>query len=124
MAGRLAGYKKLFDDVRQGRVRPLYFLHGPEEYMKREFVHELIHAVLPDGDRTFNLDILYGDEFDPQGFDDRLQAFPLFASRRLVVLRNFDAISPSQRDRRCCPRRATPGPIATSTASAAPRSRG
>ena len=99
MAGRLAGYKKLFHDVRQGRIRPLYFLHGPEEYMKREFVHELIHAVLPDGDRTFNLDILYGDEFDPQGFDDRLQAFPLFASRRLVVLRNFDAISPSQRDR-------------------------
>jgi DNA polymerase-3 subunit delta len=99
MAGRLAGYKKLFEDLRQGRIRPLYFLHGPEEFMKREFVHELIHAVLPDGDRTFNLDILYGDEFDAQSFDDRLQAFPLFASRRLVVLRNFDAISPSQRDR-------------------------
>ena len=35
MAGRLAGYKRLFDDVRQGHLKPLYFLHGPEEHMKR-----------------------------------------------------------------------------------------
>lgn len=99
MAGRLAAYKKLFDEVRQGRLKPLYFLHGPEEYMKREFVRELVHAALPDSERTFNLDILHGDEFDPYAFDDRLQSYPLFATRRVVVLRNFDALSPSNRDR-------------------------
>ena len=99
MAGRLAGYKKLFDEVRQGRLKPLYFLHGPEEYMKREFVRELIHAALPESERTFNLDILHGDEFDPYAFEERLQSYPLFAARRVVVLRNFDALSPSNRDR-------------------------
>ncbi len=99
MAGRLAGYKKLFDDVRQGRLAPIYFLHGPEEFMKREFVRELIHAALPDAERAFNLDIIHGDEFDPQAFDDRMQAFPLFAARRVVILRNFDALSPSNRER-------------------------
>jgi DNA polymerase-3 subunit delta len=97
--GRQAdAYSKLFADVRAGRVKPLYFIHGPEEFMKREFLRELTAAVLPGGDRTFNLDILYGDEFDAQGFDDRVQAFPLFASRRLVVLRNFDALSPALRE--------------------------
>lgn len=99
MAGRLAAYKKLFDDVRQGRLQPLYFLHGPEEYMKREFVRELIHAALPDAERTFNLDIIHADEFDPHAFDDRLQSYPLFAVRRVVILRNFEALSPSNRDR-------------------------
>ncbi len=98
--GRQAdAYRKLFEDVRAGRVRPLYFLHGPEEFMKREFTRELMAAVLPAGDRTFNLDVLYGDEFDAQAFDERVQAFPLFAARRLVVLRNFDALSPSLRER-------------------------
>jgi DNA polymerase-3 subunit delta len=92
-------YTKLFADVRAGRVKPLYFLYGPEEFMRREFLRELMNAVLPAGDRTFNLDILYGDEFDAQTFDDRVQAFPLFAARRLVVLRNFDALSPSLRER-------------------------
>lgn len=99
MGRRLDSYRKLFDDLRRGRLHRLYFLHGPEEHMKREFVRELVQAALPEGDRTFNLDILHGDEFDAQAFDDRLQAFPLFASRRVVVLRNFDALSPAQRDR-------------------------
>jgi DNA polymerase-3 subunit delta len=99
MGGRLTGYKKLFDDVKQGRLRPLYFLHGPEEFMKREFVRDLVHAALPGGDRTFNLDVLYGDEFDAQAFEDRLQAFPLFSARRVVILRNFDALTPSNRER-------------------------
>jgi DNA polymerase III subunit delta len=99
MAGRLAAYKKLFDEVRQGRLKSLYLLHGPEEYMKREFVRELIQAALPDAERTFNLDIVHGDEFDAHAFDDRMQAFPLFATRRVVILRNFEALSPSQRER-------------------------
>ncbi len=99
MSGRLPGYKKLFEDVRQGRLKPLYFLHGPEEHMKREFVRELVQAALPDAERTFNLDLLHGDEFDPYAFDDRLQSFPLFAARRVVVLRNFEALSVSNRER-------------------------
>jgi DNA polymerase-3 subunit delta len=99
MAGRLNAYRKLFDDVAEGRVRPLYFIHGSEEHMKREFTRKLIETVLPEGDRTFNLDILHGDEFDAQAFDDRVQAYPLFAARRLVILRGFDALSASNRDR-------------------------
>jgi DNA polymerase-3 subunit delta len=98
MGRQAESYRKLFDDVRGGKVRPLYFLYGPEEYMKREFLREIMNAVLPAGDRTFNLDIIHGDDFDAQTFDDRVQAFPLFAARRLVVLRNFDALSTSLRE--------------------------
>jgi DNA polymerase-3 subunit delta len=97
--GRQAdSYKRLFEDVRGGRIKPLYFLYGPEEFMKREFLRELCEAALPRGDRTFNIDVLYGDEFEAHAFDDRVQAFPLFATRRLVVLRNFDALSTSERE--------------------------
>jgi DNA polymerase-3 subunit delta len=96
---RLSAYRKLFEDVRAGRVLSVYFLYGPEEYLKREFVRELIRAALPEGDRTFNLDILYGEEFDPQAFDDRLLSFPLFTSRRVLILKNFEALSVSNRDR-------------------------
>lgn len=99
MADLLKAYKKLFEDVRQGRLKPLYFLHGPEEYMKREFVRELVAAALPEAERTFNLDVVHGDEFDAPAFDERLLSFPLFASRRVVVLRNFEALSPSNRER-------------------------
>jgi DNA polymerase-3 subunit delta len=98
MAGKHAAYKKLFDEVRQGNLKPVYFLHGPEEFMKREFVRALIEAALPNTERTFNLDIIHGDEFDAHAFDDAMQSFPLFAARRVVILRNFEALSPSQRE--------------------------
>jgi len=66
--------------------------------MKREFVRELIEAALPDRERAFNLDIIHGDDFDSVAFDDRMQAFPLLGGRRVVILRNFDALSVSNRD--------------------------
>jgi DNA polymerase-3 subunit delta len=99
MANRLQAYKKLFEDVRAGKLKPLYFLHGPEEYLKKEFVRELIRAALPESDRAFNLDILYGEDFDVQGFDERMQSFPLFAARRVLVLKNFESLSPANRER-------------------------
>jgi DNA polymerase-3 subunit delta len=98
MAERLTRYQKLFDELRRGRVERVYFLHGPEEHLKRELVRALIEAALPVGERTFNLDVLHGDEFDARAFDDRVRSFPLFASRRVVVVRNFDALTPSQRE--------------------------
>ncbi len=96
---RLADYKRLFEEVRRGPLKPVYLLHGPEEYMKREFVRELVQAALPEAERPFNLDIVHGDQFDPQELADRLQSFPLFASRRVVIVRNFEALSPSNRER-------------------------
>ena len=96
---RLAEYKRLFEEVRKGALKPVYLLHGPEEYMKREFVRELVHAALPEAERPFHLDIIHGDQFDPQEMADRLQSFPLFSSRRVVILRNFEALSVANRER-------------------------
>ena len=98
MGRTLQAYRKLFDTTRRGKVVPLYFLYGPEEYLKREFVRTLIEVVLPSGERAFNLDILHGDEFDGAVFDDRIQSFGLFDQRRLVILKNFDALSTTHKD--------------------------
>jgi DNA polymerase-3 subunit delta len=94
----LQGYRKLFDTLKKGDVRSLYLLYGPEEYLKREFVRELLDRALPEKNRAFNLDILYGDEFDRPLFDDRLGSFPLFTERRVVILKNFDGLSLAHKD--------------------------
>lgn len=98
MGKSLNRYRKLFDSLKGGEVHRLYFLYGPEEYLKKEFVRGVIDAALPEGNRAFNLDILYGDEFDRGVFDDRVRSFPLFNERRVVILRNFRALTPTNRD--------------------------
>jgi DNA polymerase-3 subunit delta len=94
----LQKYRKLFETVKKGAVHPVYFLYGPEEYLKKEFIRELLDAALPDGNRAFNLDVLYGDEFDMPVFEDRVGSFPLFTERRVVILRNFKDLSNAHKD--------------------------
>jgi DNA polymerase-3 subunit delta len=98
MGKTLLGYRKLFDTLKKGNVHPLYFLYGPEEYLKKEFVRGLIEAALPGENRAFNLDILYGEEFDRTLLDDRIHSFPLFTDRRVVILKNFDGLSTANKD--------------------------
>lgn len=98
MGKALQTYRKLFDDLKKGAIHRVYFLYGPEEYLKKEFVRELITRALPESNRAFNLDILYGDEFDKALFDDRLNSYPLFTDRRVVILKNFGDLSTANKD--------------------------
>lgn len=98
MGNTLRRYRGLFEGLKKKEIHRLYFLYGPEEYLKKEFIGELLRSVLPDTNRAFNLDVLYGDEFDQNVFDDRVGSFPLFASTRVVVLRNFKALTNPQKD--------------------------
>jgi DNA polymerase-3 subunit delta len=96
--GSLDRYRKLFDELKKKGPRRVYLLYGPEEYVKKEFVSELIKAALGEEKRAFNLDIVHGDEFDRDVFHDRISTFPLFADRRVVVLRKFEELSVSHQD--------------------------
>ncbi len=98
MGRALQRYKKLFDEVKRNAAHRIYFLYGPEEFLKKEFVAELIKSRLPGQNRAFNLDIFYGDDFDRDSFVDRISTFPLFSERRLVVLKNFDSLSAANQD--------------------------
>jgi DNA polymerase-3 subunit delta len=94
----LQKYRALFETVKKGNIHPVYFLYGPEEYLKQEFIRELLDNALSEGNRAFNLDVIYGDEFEQAVFDDRVGSFPLFTDRRMVILRNFKDLSNTHKD--------------------------
>jgi DNA polymerase-3 subunit delta len=98
MGRTLQRYKKLFDSLKSGKPHRFYFLYGPEEFLKKEFISELIEARLSDQNRAFNLDIFHGDEFDRDSFDDRISSFPLFTEERMLVLKKFEALSTPHKD--------------------------
>jgi DNA polymerase-3 subunit delta len=98
MGKTLQGYRRLFEGLKTGAPHRVYFLYGPEEFLKKEFVRELVEVALPEKERTFNLDVIHGDEFDPAAFDDRVSSFGLFMERRVVILRNFKALSTAHKD--------------------------
>ncbi len=98
MGRTLQRYKKLFDELKKNASHRVYFLYGPEDFLKKEFMAELIKTRLPERNRAFNLDVFHGDEFDRDAFADRLSSFPLFTERRIVVLRDFEGLSTGSQD--------------------------
>jgi DNA polymerase III delta subunit len=69
-----------------------YYLHGDDEHRKEQIVHALIDAVLDPGVRDFNLDVRRGAEVDPAGLGATLDALPMLSARRVLVLRDVDAL--------------------------------
>jgi DNA polymerase-3 subunit delta len=74
-------------ELAEGRVRPAYLLAGPEPLLRDDAREALLSTVLGDADRNFNFDRLEGGSATAGGLEDAVRALPVFAARRLVLLR-------------------------------------
>jgi DNA polymerase-3 subunit delta len=74
----------------KAKLRPLYVLHGDEDFLKRQVLLALRAQVLgPDGDE-FGVSVHAGDKATLAAVFDELQTAPFFSPRRLVVVENAD----------------------------------
>ena len=79
--------------VESGPRHPFYLLHGEENSERDNACTWLVETVGPDTARDFNLDVLYGNAFDPRGFLDIYHAYPMMSLRRLVLMKACDKLS-------------------------------
>ena len=95
---------ELASHIKNSGLAPLYLVWGEEEYLRDGAVMTIKAAVLgregkepgeTEGDGgldVFNSDILYGDETDAAEIRARAEELPVFATRRLVLLRAADRL--------------------------------
>jgi DNA polymerase-3 subunit delta len=74
-------------------VAPLYLLCGEEDFLVDEAVQAIVHAVLGDGERGFNLDVVSAAELDVRDILALASSFPMMAERRVVVVRDIERIT-------------------------------
>ena len=79
-------------DVRAGRVAPVYYLMGEEDYYINELGEFLTNTLLKPEERDFNLDIVYGADTTIAQVVELAQAYPMMADRRVVVVREAQAL--------------------------------
>ena len=82
---------------RSGSFERVYYLRGKDDFLKESRVRELMDAVLEPATREFNLEVLRGDEVAADLLDTVLATPPMFAERRLVVLRDVSALKKGAR---------------------------
>ena len=74
-----------------------YLFHGDDDYLKEEKVRALIARATDPGMRDFNLEIRRGGETDSAILSLALDALPMMAERRVVVIRDVSALKKDAR---------------------------
>lgn len=85
--------------VTKGPLAPVYLFHGSDDFLKEDWVRRLIDAATDLGTRDFNLELLRGAECDAAALGRALDALPMLAERRLVILRDPSALKKPARGR-------------------------
>ena len=80
----------VYREVRDGTLRPVYYLTGPEDVLKDELAKHIIeHAVEP-GSRDFNLDIRSAGDLDGESLHALVETPPMLAERRVVYVKSLE----------------------------------
>ena len=82
-----SNYSSLFKELKNKQYKPVYILHGAEPYFIDLLTHHFEHQVLPEGERSFNQDVLYGIDIDAGKVKDYANQYPMMAERRVVVVK-------------------------------------
>ena len=76
--------KTLSQDIKSGKFKNVYLICGEEEYLKLNYKHQMIKAIV--GDNTMNLALYEGKNIDINEVIDNAETTPFFAEYRLIVM--------------------------------------
>jgi DNA polymerase-3 subunit delta len=79
-------------DIPAGKIAPVYCLYGEEPFFIDQIVRLLEAHGLGGADPSFNFDKLYGSEVRANKLVGLLRSYPVFAERRLVIIKEAHKI--------------------------------
>lgn len=92
MAKRQLTYDDLAVAFSHKNFSPFYLLYGAEQFFVDRLQKLLLENALESHERDFNQDIVYGAEADAKAVLSICLSYPLMASRRVVVIRDFNQL--------------------------------
>lgn len=82
-------------DIKQGNFAPVYLLHGEESYFT-DVLTDMFEEVLPEGERDFNLYVLYAPQNDLETVASTCQRYPVMAPRQMVILKEAQSVTANE----------------------------
>ncbi|RNC85207.1 MAG: DNA polymerase III subunit delta [Balneola sp.] len=81
-------FQQLQQEIGSGSLKPVYYLFGEEEFYLDELLDRFSN-ILPEHEKDFNFDLLYGQDINPAKVLGIARSFPMMAERRVLIVRNF-----------------------------------
>ncbi|MGH7427962.1 MAG: DNA polymerase III subunit delta [Candidatus Methylomirabilaceae bacterium] len=81
-----------------GEIAPVYCLYGEDSYRLEQALRQLLDSALPEGARDLNLDQVRPGDAETASILGSARTVPFLATRRVVLVRDADALSEQQRE--------------------------
>ena len=85
--------KQIVTDIRNGVIKPIYFLYGEEPYYIDAIASYIEKNVLSEGEKSFNQMVLYGKEIGIDEIVSNAKRYPMMAERQVVIVKEAQHLS-------------------------------
>lgn len=86
-------FEQIKADIKARKYKPVYLLMGDEPYYIDELTEMLTSSVLPEEERDFNQNILYGMETDVRTVITLARSYPMMSDYQLIVIKEAQNLS-------------------------------
>lgn len=86
-------YRKNIQELTAKTLKPVYLVHGTEQYYVDAFTDKIQEIAIPDFEKGFNEYVLYGKDISTGDIVNYARKFPMMAEKQLVLVREAHAIS-------------------------------
>lgn len=78
---------KIVNDIKNGNIKPIYFLMGEEPYYIDKLSDYIDQNILSEEEKGFNQTILYGRDVSIEDVISTCKRYPMMADRQVVIVR-------------------------------------
>ncbi len=83
---------EIIKDIKAGKTYPVYFLMGDEAYFIDNVADYIQDNLLDESERTFDQQVLYGDDVAMEQVIDAAMQFPMMSKRQVIIFREAQLV--------------------------------
>ena len=84
---------QIVNDIRQGIIKPIYFLFGEEPYFIDKISEYLGNKILTEDEKGFNQMVLYGKDTTIDDIVGNAKRYPMMAEKQVVIVKEAQHLS-------------------------------
>lgn len=85
-------YEQIISDIRDRKFSPIYLLMGEEPYFIDQISDLIQNTVLDEGQKAFNLSIIYGKDVEGGQIDNAARRFPMGAEYNVIIVKEAQSV--------------------------------
>jgi DNA polymerase-3 subunit delta len=84
---------RIVNDIKQGNIKPIYFLMGEEPYYIDKLTEYIESNILSEEEKGFNQMVLYGKDVTVEDIIANAKRYPMMAERQVVIVKEAQELT-------------------------------